>query len=255
MHIPGLLGVGVFWGEQSQELECPFPNGFYRLGNIKPDVPKIELTSRLNPGLIPIHVDRGKNVSRIRVTKGERLRIRILLNRKEGDNNVSAVYPGNHLRFISLVQNKIVIWEIAVVSQEEALFITFQETFNISLKEGIGGVLYGPGTQLQKWPQMKSFLETFLGRQLLIIPEENPKKVRVGRVIWYNLAQGLGAIQTPNGAARVRWSEVAPRQRGFQYLVRGEAVTYHITPIAPIAPKPGVRPTAFKWEAKEVAPA
>ncbi|MDP4006986.1 MAG: hypothetical protein Q8P55_00105 [bacterium] len=247
MHIPGLCGIEIT-GEEPREFS---PLEFQKLGNMGSNgLRNIGLRTMVESGLLPVHVDGKKNVSRIRVKRGG-ASISMGLRKEEGSNVGFVVYPENHIRLLSLTSEQITMWETAVVSQQGNFFLTFQETVNIALKEGIGGILYGVGPQLQKWPQMKSFLGSLLGRRLLMLPEENPQEVRPWRVIWYNLAQGLGAIQTPKGAARVHWSQVAPRKHGFRYLQRGERGECNIVPMVQ---KPGARPTAFQWEALNVTP-
>ena len=248
MHIPGLLEVKIVAGKQSWEFEPPFPGEFCRLGNIGSNgLESIELKTTLDSDLVPIHVDGAKNVSRIRIKKGVSS-IRMGLRREERNTTAFSIYPENHLRLLSLSEERIAMWEAAIVSQRGTFFLTFQETVNIALKEGIGGILYGMASQLQKWPQMKAFLENLLGKQLLILAEENPRKIREWRVIWYNLAQGMGAIQTPKGAARVHWSKVDPR-KSFQYLIQGESVQCRIVPVVQ---RKGIRPTSFKLEAESI---
>lgn len=253
MHIPGLLGIEVVTeGGQSCRLESPFPGDFYRIEDVKLNGSgsgSIVLRVQLDPVLLPVHVDGKKNVSRIRMKKGKPS-IRMGLRRELG-GMASSAYPENHLRLLSLTPEHIGMWEIAVVSQRGAFFLTLQETVAISLRRGIGGILYGVGPRLQNWPQMKKFLEDLLGERLLMLGEESPKEVPLGGVIWYNLAQGLGAIQTVKGAARVHWSQAAPREDGFRYLQQGERVNYQITPVIL---KQGMRPTSFQWEAKNVTP-
>ncbi|MDP4038741.1 MAG: hypothetical protein Q8P54_02135 [bacterium] len=70
------------------------------------------------------------------------------------------------------------------------------------------------------------------------------------RVIWWNCAQGLGAIAAPEGAARVHWTEL-PIGDELAYLSKGQLVSYSC--FKPPESTCG-RSTSFQREAVAVTP-
>lgn len=221
------------------------------LGRLKPG--KITLQIETDNSLLPIVVDGAKNVITRRYSQyGERRKVKTTIMAWE--QNASPVftrYPENNLRLLRCMTQEVTVWEIAVVSQSGAFFLTVQETFVLKLSEGIGGILYGQGSRLQRWPQMMDFLRGMQQRQILVLPDEDPARTSFREVLWWNLAQGLGAVKAKREAARVYWSEVAPRG-GFRYLKQGEIIQQ--CRIMPIVQKPWERATAFRLEAKGVIP-
>ena len=167
-------------------------------------------------------------------------------------------YPGNHLRLIRLDGRKVQIWEIALVSQNGEFFVTEQMTYMVNCYRD-NGKLTCP--QFQKWPQMIELLNKLLADKMdrfSPISEYQPEdevtadvlEKGQGWVLWWNCAQGLGAIITPDGALRVHWSEVAKRPR-LAYLVAGEIVRYDGIRL-PVQTK--ARFTSFGKEAVGVSP-
>jgi hypothetical protein len=147
-------------------------------------------------------------------------------------------YPDNHMRLLELIKGgKFRVWEIALVSQHGHFFLTTQRVYEASCYRNGQQIVcpYFEG-EPHKWPQLVQLL-----RQLLIermvelkpisehLPDPKPSAdglfLGTGRVLWWNFAQGLGAIITPEGVARVHWSNVVPRGR-LAFLTRGEIVRY-----------------------------
>lgn len=164
-------------------------------------------------------------------------------------------YPSNNLRIIRLDDNgQTWIWEIALVSQNGSFFLTVQKTYEFQCCRQ-GKILIAPMFD-SRWPQLVSFL-----RQLPIIdvnelpdfseytpPAAQKKKnlePKTGRVLWFNFAQGIGAIETPEGNARVHWSQIEPRPR-LAFLETGELVSYKKL-IEPVQTK--TRNTSFPRDA------
>mgnify|MGYP001590342427 FL=1 len=50
-------------------------------------------------------------------------------------------------------------------------------------------------------------------------------KEHEGIVVWYNLAQGVGMIQTTKTNARVNWRDIQTKER-FRYLKAGQKVSF-----------------------------
>jgi len=97
------------------------------------------------------------------------------------------------------------------------------------------------------------FLEDILKEPLFVLPEdsETKKAFPVGTVIWWNIAQGVGAVQTGRGAARAHWSQIAAGKRKFRYLLEGERIHCNVVPLEL---REDSRPSTFKWEAQNITP-
>lgn len=251
--IPGLRELTVQMpNNDKKRISAPIPCGFHTLDKIP--IGKVVLTATTDATLLPIHVDGAKNV--MRKPREELLpdaysaKTVIQIQARVGKNETFAAYPNNNFRILSATRREITIWEIAVVSQHGTFFITCQETLKVALKPGLQNILYGEGPRLGQWPQMRQLLEEILCARILALPEGSPEQHPVNTVMWYNFAQGLGAIRTKNGTARVHWSNIVPRQQdGFRYLIPGERVGYVLHPIVP---GNGERQTTFTLEAKNV---
>lgn len=169
-----------------------------------------------------------------------------------------AEYPSNHFRLLELEPNGTVkIWEIALISQDGEFFLTVQKTYEVRCYRN-GQRIVCP--QFDKWPQMVELLGRLLKdslQELALVREYQPESEftsdglasKTARVLWFNLAQGLGALLTPEGVARVHWSEIAKRPR-LAFLTPRELVSYKSlrTPIQKS------RSTTFQKEAIGVKP-
>ena len=168
-------------------------------------------------------------------------------------------YLQNNLRLLRLDgDGKVRMWEIALISQGGDFFLTAQPTYTAQCYQD-GDAIVCP--RFARWPQMLDFLGSLLEGVGKVShsaeyrdDEEEPSadglEACTGRVIWFNLAQGLGAIITPSGAARVHWSGIAKRPR-LAYLAKGELVSFKELQ-EPRQTKP--RLTAFDYEAVGVSP-
>lgn len=165
-------------------------------------------------------------------------------------------YPGNNLRVLNIGDRGLVqIVEIALISQGGEFFVTQQETYYTRAYQKDGEIVV---PKFDRWPQMAGLIKDLLGDFVgtlkdasEYIPDDEDSGEQlvpgIGRVLWYNHAQGFGALATSQGGARVHWSQI--KKQGPQFLsslhprqfVRYEAL--HI----PVQTKP--RPTSFKLEA------
>ncbi len=182
-------------------------------------------------------------------------------------------YPANNLRLLRIgLSGKIQIWEIAAISQHGEFFLTAQCTYQTRCYRDNGRIRCpkfeeGP----KKWPQLQELLGELLAPEIAQLPQISkyrPAKLapnglgltpNTGRVLWYNAAQGLGAILTPSGVARVHWTQIVQRGRR-RYLRKGKLISYSSL-VSLLIPKaqPGPyaklpRPTSFKWEVLSVKP-
>ena len=163
-------------------------------------------------------------------------------------------YPNNNFRLMRIYKNgHIEMWEISVISQNGNFFLTTQKTYDT--------YCYNNNSKLDcpkfsKWPQMLNLLHTSLliknlppiseyGEEKMVRPGELPKET--GYVQWYNIAQGFGAIMTPNGPARVHWKNIFPSNGNrLTFISAGDRVRYQKL-IAPQQTK--ARSTNFRLEA------
>jgi cold shock CspA family protein len=169
-------------------------------------------------------------------------------------------YPNNNMRLLELRKNgELRIWQIALISQGGLFFLTVQQQYKMRCYREGGKVVCPP--QPREWPQLVELLNRLLVdkiTELSPITEYQPEPIPkanglipgIGRVLWWNFAMGLGAIDTREGQASVHWSKVAPRGR-LAYLIPGELVKYRsLRPRTPKLP----HKTSFRKEAIGVEP-
>lgn len=178
---------------------------------------------------------------------------------KTGDDGVyHTEYPQNNFRLLRIYKNgHIEMWEISVISQNGNFFLTTQKTYNTNCYNNKGNL---DCPKFSKWPQMLNLLlSSLVIKNLPLISEyEEEKMIRsgelpqgIGHVQWYNIAQGFGAIMTPNGPARVHWKNIFPVNGDrFVSLVPGSRIRYQKL-IAPKQTK--ARSTNFRLEAAGVS--
>lgn len=210
----------------------------------------------------PVSVDGKKNVTPKKDwSNGDKEAIylcSILVKMALLDHVFHTEYPENNMRLVRLDGRKIQIWEISLISQKGEFFVTEQMNYEAACYRD-GNKVVCP--RFEKWPQMAAFLNQILGdkaERFLPISKYQPEAAitadglekNQGRVLWWNMAQGLGAIITPEGSVRVHWSEVAKRPR-LAYLVVKEVVTYDGVRM-PVQTK--ARSTSFSLEAVGVKP-
>lgn len=147
-------------------------------------------------------------------------------------------YPVNNMRLLELSPDgQGSIYEIAIVSQGGMFFLTGQTTWRFGLfREDDHVACPYFREEVRRWPQFEDFVQRIFPPEwigaLAIVwdyqpddPPSEPLQEYTGRVSWYNLAQGIGAVETAQGAARVHWTQVPPRPR-LRYLVPGETIAF-----------------------------
>lgn len=253
--IPGIEKAKILLSAGGGKEFSKFPtNAGAHLGKIP--VGRIRVQLELSPSPVFVFVVDGQKqptlLKEIWTASGIR-RVVKDMGIKQTENKIPYIgYPENHLRLVEASTSRIRMWELAIISQEGEFFFTSQQTFDVTVARRLGGRLFICSNRLHAWPQMIEFLRILLGEPIFPLKEEAEKNSPPpGTVLWWNVAQGLGAIQTPRGVARAHWSQVALGQRVFQYLREGERVFCEIKEIAQRA---GARPTSFKWEAKNIKP-
>ncbi|HEY4509882.1 MAG TPA: hypothetical protein VJC15_02750 [Candidatus Paceibacterota bacterium] len=260
--IPGVCKATLLFGGGNlrREFENIPENSCVRLGKFAPGG-QIRIILELAPSpVFAFVVDGRKNPYLLRTddtaTEIRRARKDVSIQ-KSGAGVAYASYPENHLRIVEVTETRIRMWELAIISQDGEFFFTSQNTFDLALRRMTPEFeerLCFEQDRLKAWPQMVEFLEKLLGQPLFVLKEnEEEKKPTIpGTVLWWNFAQGLGAIQTKNGAARAHWSQVIQGNRKFRYLVKDERVSCELIPIPKPTQEDRVRPTAFEREARNI---
>lgn len=172
-------------------------------------------------------------------------------------------YPENNLRvLIPESGGRLEIWEVAIVSQDGLFFLTTQMTYEAKCYRGENGEIICPRFEWEtKWPQLMEIVKPiFGGAELSSISEYiSPSPMKAdgfpknhGKVLWWNCAQGLGAIvlDTKGTLARVYWRDIISEKR-FKALEPGQIVSYQKLDIPPQIQG---KPTGFLLQAKEVRP-
>jgi hypothetical protein len=174
-------------------------------------------------------------------------------------------YVSNHLRVLKLyADGRTELWEIALISQDGNFFLTTQRTYAVRCyyQNGDEGVVC---PYFQKWPQLVTILKQLFteevgirnmtrGIQYQPEPQPSPNGLasNTARVLWWNAAQGFGMVVTPEGPARLHWSQVTPHDR-IVLLEPDELVKYVAirTPVHKKSPKGSnakERKTSFQRE-------
>ncbi|MBI1957084.1 MAG: cold shock domain-containing protein [Candidatus Niyogibacteria bacterium] len=266
MDIPTGFSVAAFAGDDSRDgLERDPADGY--LGHLQEQRAIIEVRVE-SLDIIGMDVDHQNNV-RAKKNWSEGIGIKIYRQKVPFGTSKNgwlyAPHPGNKLQLLEVDERgRLVRWEVALVSQNGEFFLTTQKARDMAC--GWDGDAFLCGALEKSWPQLYDFVVDFLsGRYDLFarLPDiqeyldavgkesELPDASRfifishTGYVLWYNLANGLGAILTADGEARVHWTQIAPRER-FAYLEKGEMVSFQGLR------KPdtgGSRSTSFKHEA------
>lgn len=166
-------------------------------------------------------------------------------------------YPANNFRIMRLSRKgNATIWEIALISQNGEFFLTTQNTYSVICYQKDGEMVC---PQFEKWPQIVDFLREYtaakwLSKEFRPISDKPAIKTAPNlppsHVLWFNYASGVGAITTPEGTARVHWSQIARRPR-LAYLIQGEKVSYEKLQAPNVTKR---RETAFQKEALGVKP-
>lgn len=170
-----------------------------------------------------------------------------------------AAYPFNNLRIIRVYKNgKVEMWEIALISRSGNFFLTTQKTYETRCYRKEGQITC---PCFSKWPQMMDLLHVCLNVNNLLPIKEYQEEISIidvkklvkgtGIVQWWNNAQGMGMIITPNGPARVHWKNIFPSNGSrLACLTPGSTVKYKAL-IKPQQIK--VRSTSFRLEAVGVS--
>lgn len=252
-----LQGVVIELEKDGQVLEVE-PDGY--VGELTNGQAVITATVLRGYPFIGIDVDGKKNISPKKdwsEKEGEKVfqtKIPIKTGEKGGVNHTE--YPNNNLRLLEVHHNgQVALWEISLISQEGYFFLTTQTTYDAKCCRDGDKIFCAP---FVKWPQMLSLLgEKMAGQNL---PPANDYKsapslssnglaTNTGRVAWFNWAQGFGCMLTPEGMARVHWSQIL-REGRLAFLETGDLVSYKYL-MKPNQTK--TRRTAFPREAYVVS--
>lgn len=258
MDTPTGFVASAFAGDDTSDVLEREPEDGY-LGRLQER--RVLIQARVNfPEFIGIDVDHKDNV-RAKKNWAEHTEPHSVYRRKVPCQSSAegwhyAPYPGNKISLLEIGERgHLTLWEVALISQRGEFFLTTQKAREVRWFRADSGVLACP--TWKDWPQMHAFIEPLLldaelpsileyMRENEAVPNAADLEPNTGRVIWYNLANGLGAILAPTGEeARVHWTQIAPRGR-LAYLAKGERVSFKELR-KPI--QTGLYTTTFLWEA------
>jgi hypothetical protein len=142
-------------------------------------------------------------------------------------------FPENHFRILEIKGNTLRHFEVAVVAHRGYFFVIKQLTRQGELFRDDGEVLFPP---FVGWPEFTDLLSKIAkGRALKKTsafkepdpPEANGLGNFQGRSLWWNLAQGFGAILLRNGhGARLHRNNLRRENSHLPYLGPGELVEF-----------------------------
>ena len=159
--------------------------------------------------------------------------------RRAGDGTLCTKYKlNNNMRLLVLRDDGmgIDVWTIALISQNGHFFITSQLSYEAPCFRDQEGNLSCP--VFSNWPDIMVLLDQLVENEIISLsglpplPEEesseeisSPVADNEGIVLWLDLAQGYGLVQTAQGTAIAHWSQVEQRN-GLAYLGKGERVRF-----------------------------
>ena len=170
-------------------------------------------------------------------------------------------YPENNLRILFPEEKgRFEIWEVAIVSQDGLFFLTTQMAYEAKcFKEKDGKVICPRFEWETKWPQLIEIIKSIFEREELppiseyvapSLSKAEGLQKNQGVVVWWNLAQGMGAIvlDEKGTLARVHWKGILPDpKRRLKSLLPGQIISYRKLDQARGR-------TGFLLEAKKVSP-
>lgn len=253
-----LQGVVIELVKDGQVLEVE-PDGY--VGELTNGQAVITATVLRGYPFIGIDVDGKKNISPKKdwsEKEGKKVfqtKVPIKTGEKGGVNHTE--YPNNNLRLLEVHHNgQVALWEISLISQEGYFFLTTQKVYCDQCYRKDGDKIFC--APFVKWPQILAFLDGKMAVQNLPLMSDykntpqasNGLVPNTSRVLWFNLAQGFGAITTSEGMARIHWSQILREER-LAFLETGDLVSYKYL-MKPNQTKS--RKTAFPREAYVVSP-
>lgn len=209
------------------------------VGKLTPGSAVLEIT--VPPRCAAFHVDGKKNVfpkKDTSLTESERVfSLKIPID-ADLQGTYCTRYRSNNLRLLELSEAlSLCVWEVALVSQGGDFFITCERTHEFSCYRDRHGAVSCPYFEGRPnvWPQFMDMLSETLHEVVDTLPDENEFEDAAdqnevfapltGRVLWWSPAQGLGALKTHEGVARVHWSQIISRER-LARLTKDERVAF-----------------------------
>lgn len=218
-------------------------------------------------GIYGINVDGKKNVvlmkDRSRDPQVSLFSITIQL-KGESYGILTTEYPQNNLRLLALKERGwFEIWEVATVSRDGLFFLTEQLTYEAQCFLDESGEIVCPHPQIKKWPQMIGILKPLVKKEELgpvaeYLPSPIPRfkgmPFKQGKVVWWNLAQGLGAIviDEKGTQAKVHWKGLVLNHSGRLRALSPDQIVSYQRLVLPRQAKGRI--TGFLFEAVGVKP-
>lgn len=195
--------------------------------------------------LMPLcfNVDGDKNITLMKLrSEDERFSVfsKKISVTKTDFNILTTHYPENNLRILFPEEKgRFEIWEVAIVSQDGLFFLTTQMAYEAKyFKEEDGKVICPRFEWETKWPQLIKIIKSIFEREELppiseyvtpSLSKAEGLQKNQGVVVWWNLAQGIGAIvlDEKGTTAKVHWKGIQPNPKGrLRYLLPGQIISY-----------------------------
>ncbi len=170
-------------------------------------------------------------------------KIQIPLLQSEKANAFVTKFPSNHVKLISISENpwEFNLYEIAIFAQpkpgtesEINFFLTTQLCYSSTMFRNEKNEVVMPGYEgFSRWEDLQFYVGLNVAKDKLPVLSPSTSggglmlslKEHEGIVVWYNLAQGVGMIQTTKTNARVNWRDIQTKER-FRYLKAGQKVSF-----------------------------
>ncbi len=152
-------------------------------------------------------------------------------------------YVDNNVRIFRIEGNSFEMWEVAIVTRIDEsknisqYFLTVQLVYSSKMFRSGKGAIEMPGfSGYKKWKSLQRHLTGWVTaedlypkpvKKIETAPKKEVFKSNTGRVLFFNLANGKGFIESDQGPLSVHWSEIATEEsEGFAHLEAGQPVSY-----------------------------
>ncbi len=219
--------------------------------------------------LVGFVVDEAKNIreadndvpAQFHASRGQLIKRTVTL--EEQKSVVAPKYPRNHLKLlVPLEMGVFQVWEYSLVVQHGRMFTILQQVYQDTCYRNNGGKVICPA--FSHWEDLLALLEAMFADRTDVRSHAHYRSRKPadangipegqGLIQWWNCANGVGAVLTPNHTvAKVHWRDVHLKKRGTPQLIAllpGTWVRYR----ALVKPSSNGRVSEFKLQAREVHP-
>lgn len=229
-------------------LEVHVPAGMDLVGFVVDEAKSIREADNEVPA--QFHASRGQHIKRT-------------VTLEEGKSVVAPKYPRNHLKLlVPLEMGVFQVWEYALVVQHGRMFTVLQQVYQDTCYRNKEGKVICPA--FSHWEDLLALLEAMFAERQDVRSHAHYRSRKPadangipegqGLIQWWNCANGVGAVLTPNHTvAKVHWKDVHVKQRGTPQLITllpGTWVRYRTL----AKPNSNGRASEFKLQARGVLP-